>query len=385
MSAFRRRGLTCLLLATLAGCSNFNAAKLNPMNWFGAEKPKPAPLETITPKISARQVWSTKVDSVQFPLVPAVNGDTFTIAGTDGTVIALEAAGGRELWRAHAGDRLSAGVGSDGRFSAVVTRGNELVVLDGSNVKWRKRLNSRVTTPPLVAGERVFVMGVDRVVQAFDALDGRPLWALQRPSDALTLSATGVVVPFKDTLLVGQGPRLTAVDPLRGAVRWEVPVASPRGTNEVERLADLIGPPVRLGDIVCTRAFQSAVGCADAGRGTLLWSRNAGGITNLAGDEQVLVGADGSDRVTAWREASGDVAWSNERFLNRRLSGPISVGKAVLFGDFEGQLHFLSRDTGETLLRLPTDGSQVVGTPVRAGGTVLVATRNGGLFAFRLE
>jgi outer membrane assembly lipoprotein YfgL len=385
MSPFARRGLACLLLATLAGCSNFNAGKLNPMNWFGAEKPKPAPLETVAPKMSARMVWSTKVDSVQFPLVPAVNGDTFTVAGTDGTVLALEAASGRELWRSQAGDRLSAGVGSDGRFSAVVTRSNELVVLDGPNVKWRKRLNSRVTTPPLVAGERVFVMGVDRVVQAFDAVDGRMLWTLQRPTEALTLSATGVVAPFKDTLLVGQGPRLTAVDPLRGTVRWEVPMSSPRGTNEVERLADLIGPPVRIGDIICARAFQSAVGCADAERGTLVWSRSAGGITNVAGDEQLLVGADASDRITAWREASGEVAWSNERFLNRRLSGPLSLGKAVLFGDFEGQLHFLSRDTGETLLRLPTDGSQVVGTPVRAGVTVLVATRSGGLFAFRPE
>ena len=31
----------------------------------------------------------------------------------------------------------------------------------------------------------------------------------------------------------------------------------------------------------------------------------------------------------------------------------------------------------------PTDGSAVVGTPVLAGTTMLVVTRNGGLFAFR--
>jgi outer membrane protein assembly factor BamB len=37
------------------------------------------------------------------------------------------------------------------------------------------------TTAPLVAGERVFVMGVDRVVHAFDATDGKKLWVLQRP------------------------------------------------------------------------------------------------------------------------------------------------------------------------------------------------------------
>ena len=67
-------------------------------------------------------------------------------------------------WRANAGAPLAAGVGSDGRFAAVVTRDNELVVFEAGNELWRKRLTSRVTTAPLVAGERVFVMGVDRVV-----------------------------------------------------------------------------------------------------------------------------------------------------------------------------------------------------------------------------
>jgi outer membrane protein assembly factor BamB len=75
------------------------------------------------------------------------------------------------------------------------------------------------------------------------------------------------------------------VDPLRGTLRWEVPVSNPRGTNEVERLADLIGPVTRLGDTLCVRAFQSSVGCVDAVRGSLLWSRHAGGINAIGGDD----------------------------------------------------------------------------------------------------
>jgi hypothetical protein len=61
------------------------------------------------------------------------------------------------------------------------------------------------------------------------------------------------------------------------------------------------------------------------------------------------------------------------------------VGKTVVFGDAEGMVHWLSRDSGETLLRLPTDGSAVVAAPVVDGTTMLVVTRAGGLFAFRPE
>jgi len=61
------------------------------------------------------------------------------------------------------------------------------------------------------------------------------------------------------------------------------------------------------------------------------------------------------------------------------------AGRAVVFGDAQGQVHFLDRQDGQPLLRLPTDGSRVVGAPVLSGTTMLVVTRSGGLFAFRPE
>ncbi len=369
-SASLGRALAGALAALLiAGCSS--------------DKPKPTPLENYSPKIEGRQVWSTRIGNIAFPLVPTVRDGVFFVAASDGEVLALQAETGAVLWRAAAGGPIAAGVGSDGRYTSVVTRTNEVVTFDGGREIWRKRVPSSVVTPPLVAGERVFVMGVDRAVHAFDALDGRRLWTLQRPGEALTLAQAGVVTAFRNSLLVGQGQRLAAVDPLRGTVQWEVPMASPRGSNEVERLADLIGPAVRFGERICLRAFQAAVGCADAARGTVLWSRNVGGVQAVAGDAEHVFGADASDRITAWRAASGDIAWTNEGLLYRGLSGAVAVGPTVVFGDSQGYVHFLSGATGEQQLRLPTDGKAVVGTPVLAGSTLLVTTQDGGLFAFR--
>ena len=366
-----RAGGALLLAALLAAC--------------GADRPKPTPLEPFTSKIAGRQVWSARVDKVQFPLVVAARNGAFIAAGGDGTVLALDAQTGRELWRAKAGAPLGAGVGSDGRFSSVVTRDNELVTFDAGNEVWRKRLPARVSTPPLVAGERVFVMGVDRVVMAFDLQDGRRLWTVQRPGDALTLAQAGVVSAYKNLLLVGQGARLAALDPLKGSVRWEAPIGTPRGTNEVERLADLIGPLQRLGDTVCARAFQLAVGCVDAERGTLLWTRNSAGINAVGGDADLLFGADASDRITAWRADTGDMVWQSEKLLYRGLSGALVVGSNVVFGDLEGFVHFLAATSGEQQLRLPTDGKPVIGTPLLVGKTLVVTTQGGGLYAFRSE
>src|SRR5690606_24018711 len=117
----------------------------------------------------------------KFPLSVAVRNGEYIVGSSDGAVAAFDAATGAARWRAHAGAPLSAGVGSDGRYAAVATRDDVIVVFDNGVERWRKHLSSRITTAPLVAGERVFVMGVDRFVSAFDAQDGTLLWKLQRP------------------------------------------------------------------------------------------------------------------------------------------------------------------------------------------------------------
>ena len=315
----------------------------------------------------------------------AVNGGVFTVAATDGRVVALQADTGRELWRGEAGERLSAGVGSDGRYAAVVTRNASLVTLEAGRVLWRKPLGVRVDTPPLVAGDRIFVLGSDRSVQAFDAADGAPLWKVQRPGDPLTLSQPGVISAFRRNLIVGQGPRLAALDPSSGSLVWEVPIGAPRGTNEIERLADLVGPASRVGELVCARSFQAAIGCVNAERGVLAWSKPIGGTDAAAADAQVVVAADASDRISAWRTATGEPSWNSEKLLYHRLGAPSIVGGQVVFGDSLGTVHLLSRDSGRTLARVATDGSPVVAAPVATGGTLLVVTRAGGVFALRTD
>jgi outer membrane protein assembly factor BamB len=361
------------VLALVSGCAS------------GPDKPKPTPLEAFTPSMGGRVAWNSKIDGVQFPLSVAASPGVFTVAGNDGTVLALEADTGRELWKGSVGAKLGAGVGSDGRYAAVVTRDGELVTLEAGRVLWRVSLNMRVTTAPLVAGERVFVLGGDRSVQAFDAQDGTKLWAVQRPSDPLTLAQGGVIAAFKDTLLAGQGPKLAGFDPRNGDVRWEVVIGSPRGTNEVERLADLVAPLARQGDVVCVRSFQAAVGCVNAERGSLVWTKPIGGTDGVATDDQFVYGADALDRITVWKAASGEVAWQSEKLMYRGLGAPLVSPKAVVFGDGEGVVHFLSRDKGETLMRVNTDGSAIVTAPVMVSGTILVVTRNGGLWAIRPE
>ena len=358
-----------MVVGVLGACSSTNA-------------PKPAELGANAALLGVRLAWSTRIPEVAFPLQVGTRGDSLAVAGSDGTVLMLQSRDGREQWRAQAGSPLAAGVGTDGKQAAVVTTGNELVVLEAGKEIWRQKLSAQSFTAPLVAGGRVFVLTADRTVLAYDGASGRRLWQFQRTGEPLVLRKAGVLLAVGDTLVAGLSGRLTGINPNTGTVRWEAPIATPRGTNDVERLVDLVGRVSRNGDVVCARAFQSAVGCVSTARGSVMWSKPANGAEGVHGDDRLVIGTEADGKVVAWRRADGERAWTSDRLAYRGLTAPLLAGRSVVIGDSTGLVHFLSREDGSPLNRLSTDGSAVVGEPLLAGDTLVVVTRNGGVFGF---
>ena len=185
--------------------------------------------------------------------------------------------------------------------------------------------------------------------------------------------------------MVGLSGKLIGLNPSNGAVLWEAAISTPRGTNEIERLVDLVGKVSRVGDVVCVRSFQSAVGCVDAVRGRLLWTKTASGSVGLDGDEQRIYGVEGNGELVAWSRVDGTRVWGTERLKFRRLSAPLVLGRSIVVGDDAGLVHWLSREDGSLLAHMPTDGSPITVAPVLASGTLVVVTRNGGIYGFQPE
>lgn len=366
-----RSWLVLAMLAALAACST------------GPDKPRPADLPPAAALMGTRLMWTVQMGATDGELVPRAVGDRVFVAGSGGTVAALDAENGRDIWRVNLNTPLAAGIGTDGETAAVVTRGNELVAMAAGKEIWRVRLAASAFTAPLVAGRRVFVLTADRSVSAFDGQNGARLWTQARTGEPLVLRQPGTLLAVGDTLVAGLSGRLVGLNPVNGSVRWEAPIANPRGTNEVERLVDVVGPVSRLGNSVCARAYSSAVGCIDASRGNVVWTKSALGTVGLGGDERLVFGTESDGQVRAWQRASGETAWTLDRLKHRELTAPLALGRVVAVGDGTGLLHLLSREDGSEMTRLSTDGSAIVGAPMIAGQSLVVQTLKGGVYAWR--
>lgn len=364
--------IVSVLVALLAACAS-------------NDRPKPAPLAANVPVLAVRTAWTAALGAVDFALdVRVVDGRAY-LASSAGTVLALDAQTGAEVWRTQLDTPLSAGVGSDGRYTAVVGRNNELIVLEAGKLAWRQKLKVLTLTAPLVAGGRVFVLSTDRTVSAFDAAVGQRLWQQQRTAESLVLGEAGLLTAVGDTLVVGYGGRIAGLNPLSGAPRWETAVVSPRGTNEVERLVDVVAGYSREGSQVCVRAFQYAVACVDAATGRTLWSKPAIGSAGVGGDGALVYGTEADGKLSAWSRKEGEKLWTLDRYRFRLLTTPLVAGRSLIFGDDAGNLHILSKTDGAPLNRIVTDDSGLYVAPVLAGKTLLVVSRRGSVYALRPE
>jgi outer membrane assembly lipoprotein YfgL len=352
----------------------------------GASKPKPAQIPAIKADKPIQALWQFKLGSdVSFVQSLQTVQERMVLTSDDGKIAVVNVLNGQAVWRHELKTALNTGAGFDGKHVAVVTLNNELVLLQDGKVVWRNRLTSQSYTHPLVAGERVFMMMADRSVLAFDLATGVRLWMQQRPGEPLVLKQNGVLMAFQNTLLVGLGGRLTAINPDNGQLKWDVPIANPRGINDLERLVDLVAKPTRVANSVCVRAFQSQVGCVDALRGSVLWTRSSVGSQGVDGDAKTLIGTESNGMVQAWSRTTGDRLWDSDRLKYRELTGPLFTSKGVVIGDSGGWLYLLSSTDGSLINRVQTSSDGFASTPTAlADGGFVVLTRDGLLQAYQL-
>lgn len=370
-------------LAVLAGL----ALALSACGLFGSDAPRkiePTPLQPVSNSLAVRPLWSVSLGS-QAPVgfQPALVNDSAYAAASGGAVIRVELASGRVVWRIETGGPLSAGVGADASVVAVATPRGEVIALESSTgaQRWRMQASSQVVAPPAVGEGLVVVRTGDYRITAFDAASGERRWSIQRPGPGLALRAHAELLIADGLVYAGlPGGRLLAIQASTGVVRYESVVATPRGANELERIADVVGAPKRDGREVCAVSHQGRLACFDATSGAATWARDFSSSSGMALDPRFAFASSDIGVVQGFSRSGGVEAWRQDGLRYRRLSAPVSTGRAVAVGDFEGQVHFLDRDTGRLIARQATDGSAVLARPVATSAGVLLQTRQSTLW-----
>jgi outer membrane protein assembly factor BamB len=345
----------------------------------------PSAKEVVIPA-SAREVtalWRIQLPPMGPWLTPVLGADGLIVASSKGLVSALDAGTGKTLWSLDLKSNLLSGIGAEApragqaQHFAVVTQSNELVYFSRQGEEWRYPLSVQAITTPVLAGGRVFVLQSDRSVIGLNAQNSRLLWTQQKTGDPLILNQKGILRGFSG--------RVLGLNPLTGATRFDTPIAVPRGVNDLERLVDLVAPAYRQGEVVCLRAFQAQIGCVNAVKGTLFWSRAAKGDVGLSGDANTVVAVESNGMVLGYDRASGDKTWESEKLRYRHLGAPLSLDASrFAVPEADGVVYLLSSEDGGLLARLSSNSQGPLAGLVRTPDGLASVSLSGSVQAYRL-
>ena len=370
------RTLLLVLSSSLivTGCSGFNnphsserfVEQVNDMGgWVseqlsgtGKAKP-PAELVEFTPEFEPIEAWEENLSSGAgkgFPKpVPALDDQQISlIEDNRHALVNWDAKKVTKLWTVNFDERLAAGVGLDPAHLLVATRNAELQALSRATgeLVWQTQMPSEVLAPPVSNGEVVVVSTSDGKLIALDAANGMQKWMIEREVPALSLRGSSTPLILGDMVVKGFADgRLVAVNLDNGFEVWNVPIGLPRGRNELSRMVDSDSSPVASNGVIYTAAYQGRVVAVGQNSGEILWSRTISSFSDISVDLFNIYLTDDQDTVWALDRRSGATYWKQDALSARQVSAPVVVGDYLVVADFEGYLHWLSRDDGSFVAR----------------------------------
>lgn len=380
---------TCASIAVVftvvlvSGCSIFSAD----------DEIKPTKLELIDQQLEPTLIWTAKAASSNnnywANLQMAVSDESLFIADHSGSVVALDIEDGRKHWSVELDLPVSGGVAYGAQKLVLGTIEGQVYALsarDGS-VIWSSIVSSEVISSPSVSEDIVVAQSIDNRLYAFDANTGKELWQHDAGAPILSVRGNSSSIILNNRVIAAfDNGKLVAFNAQNGALLWEARLALPKGRTELERMVDVDGQPIIVGDIIYSVSYQGRIGAFTRGTGKNLWFQDSSSHYSPAYSEGKLFVTEAKNNlVRGFKSGNGQEVWKNDQLQYRGLTGPAVFSGSLVVADAEGYLHILDTDTGVFVGRVNIGGNGISAPLLVAGDTLLVQANNGLVSAFKIQ
>lgn len=381
---FVKTALVCALSAVaLVGCGK----------GIKAESKKPAklikisaPVAVLSPVFSAsldqgrsmmKGSRASKKDVVDLQVAQTGEG---LIAASRGGIVAL-LNGKQTVWSVDLKEAITSGVASNqsGSVAIVGTRSGKVVAINAQTgaIVWEKALPTSSPTPALITNNRVLLSGNNGTLYGLDLQTGTAMW--QFSTQNVDVSVRGAAKPLhldEQTALFGTADgRIHAINPASGTPLWTRRVGMATGGSAVERMSDVDGTPLVVGQHLYVTSFSGQLAAFDmsTGRPIFVGEISSTKSPTVLGEVLVATGVNGD--VKAFNRLTGETLWLNENLKHRKLTNPVTVGNHVAVGDYDGVIHLFDVN-GNIVSRAETKGQL---TSLQVNGNRLYAQSASGV------
>jgi outer membrane protein assembly factor BamB len=349
---------------------------------------------------------------------PIIAGGLVFVLDSEAHVFAFDAATGNAVWdkslvppadqitllqslnpfsdsRTVAGSKgFGGGIAFDtGRLYAATGFGtvNALDAKTGNEI-WTAKTAVPVHSAPVVVDGRIYVITQDNQTVALNADNGQILWDHHGTVESAAILSSASVAVVGDTVVVPYSSgELFALRAQNGQPAWTDTLTRSGNTTALTVINDIAGRPVIDRNLVFAISHSGTLAAINFRSGSRAWTRNIAGIQTplVVGDYLFIVSTEG--QVVCMTRADGRVRWSTqlESYADAEAkrdpivwTGPMLVSNFLVLVSSDGKATLLSPYTGQKLGDTEIPSGTFI-SPVVANGIMYVLTDEAELVALR--
>lgn len=371
----------------------------------------PVKLTHVKNEVLITHDWTRQVDRgasfAYLKLKPVIEGNKVYSVDHSGYLQLTDLKNRDQLWVVQLDTTVTTGPALQEKQLYIGTSQGEVIALspDNGEIRWRKSLSSEVLVTPRAENGIVVVRTVDGKLYGLNATDGSERWIYSREVPLLTLRGISTPVISDGIVIMGSdNGKLAALTLQDGTVLWESTIAVPQGRTELERIIDIDAELVVVKDVVYVVSYQGRLAAVQINSGRIHWARDMSSYSGMVVDDYRVYISDSDGYIWALNRFNGATIWRNDKLLRRALTQPVLQKSYLIVADYNGYLHWLSREDGHISARkrinedhylfTSTDpelevlfdrAENVLATPVVNGETVYALDRMGLMSAFTLQ
>lgn len=375
------------LAMTLVACGGRTVKS----DFFGEEEKAKKPKVATQTKLKRnwRVNLGKKIESGDAVISPVLQGDHLYAASTNGRVEKVVAQTGKPAWSVKFKKvTISAGVSVGSGLVLLASDQGTVYALaqDSGETSWTAELNSEILASPVVGNDVVVVRTGDGKVHGLATYDGEVLWTISRQLPRLTLRGDSKPLISQGVVFTGfSDGTMAALEASSGRALWDFPISFPRGTNEIDRLADIDTTPLIVGGFLYISSYQEVTHALDIQNQRIAWSAAVSSFHTLAFDAAFLYVSDRQGVICQIKRSNGEIVWSQEGLRLFSTSAPISVGPYVAVSDGDGNLYVLNKSDGSFVGKHKLGARTIVGDPIVDADTFYFIDSDGDLQSLSLQ
>ena len=337
----------------------------------------PTPLGEIESDISIdlEVVWQKNIGEHDGSNFDIFIFDEFLFSATsDGTIKKINRITEDILWEKNIESTLTSGISGDDENLIFSTSDGFLWSMnhDGDLI-WKTLLESEVNSLAIIYDSKITVKTTSYKIIHLNVKDGSVIWKYQAGIPPLTFKSEGKLAYSDNVVYLGlPGGKLIAIDSPTGGLVWESNISRAKGSTDIERANDITSHPIIDGPVIYGVTTNGDISSLDRRNGKTIWTRPLSSFYGMAFNGSRLFVSHDTGSIYSLNKEDGEVEWRQGALQFRRIRTGTLSQDYIVFGDYDGYIHFLSTINGSILARIKLDDSQILNNIMEIDNSLVI-------------